>query len=236
MKQRALTPRDVQQLKPYGIDQIQNINSYCVEYEALEYLCREECPITNLLFICTGSAKVFHNLENGKRLLSCFYQAGSVIGDLEFLTERKMAVCSVQAITTCTCVVIPIAQNRSLLYQNPRFLRTIGNVLAGKFERSVKNNAHIILYPLEVRLCSYIDTGCKTDCFKEKLTEVAEVLGTSYRHLIRALNSLIADGILRKEGHAYYIINRQELNYRSKDFYKPIEGDLNYDPYSEIGE
>lgn len=226
MKQHPLTPHDYEQAKEYGLTDIAALNPFLLEYEAGEYICQEECHLPYLLLVRHGSAKVLSTLENGKRLLNYFYAAGSVIGDLEFLMERDTAVSSVQAITPFTCLAILIAPNRTALYQNNAFLRTLCKDMAGKFERTTKNCAHIILYPLEVRLCSYIDTGCKQDLFHEKLTEVAEVLGTSYRHLIRALNSLIDDGILKKENHVYHIIDRKELNARSKDFYKPVEGHM----------
>ncbi len=224
MKQRQATRKDYEIVKKYELPNIQDLHPVILEFGAGEFLCHEECNLPYLIFICTGRAKVFCNLENGKRLLMSFYESGGVIGDLEFLMERDTAANSIQAITPLTCFAIPTGKNRTVLNNNNHFLRILSKGLAKKFQRSTTNCAHIILYPLEVRLCSYIDTGCTQDIFNEKLTEVAEVLGTSYRHLIRALNRLIADGIIKKENHKYIILDRKELNYRSKNFYKPIEG------------
>jgi len=224
MHKLEITASVLKEIEKYGYHNIDAYHPYLVTYEASELICQEDLPISNLMIVLNGTAKVFNNMENGKRLLCCFFTKGSIIGDMEFLSERKNAVSSVQAITPMSCLVIPVLQNASLLYQDTALLRLLGKGMARKFELTTRNYAHNILYPLEVRLCSYIDTGCTTDVFDEKLTEVADVLGTSYRHLIRALNSLIHDGILSKEKQVYYIINRDELRLRSKDFFKPMEG------------
>ena len=226
MQKQKLNTSILHQIEQYGFYNISVYHPYVQTFEASELVCQEGLPLTNLFIVINGTAKVFNNMENGKRLLCCFYTSGSIIGDMEFLSEQKNAVSSVEAITPLTCLVIPVLPNAPLLYQDIALLRLLGKGMAGKFERTTRNYAHNILYPLEVRLCSYIDTGCSTNVFDEKLTEVADVLGTSYRHLIRALNSLIEAGILRKEKKVYYIIDREELKVRSKDFFKPIEGNL----------
>ena len=226
MKSNHLDQNIINQIEHYGFRNISSYQSYLQTYEASELICQEGQPLSSLMIVLSGTAKVFNNMENGKRLLTCFYTNGSIIGDLEFLSEKKNAVSSVQAITPLICLTIPILPNASILNQDTALIRFLGKELSEKFERSTRNNAHNILYPLEVRLCSYIDTGCISDVFDERLTEVADVLGTSYRHLIRALNSLIADGILKKENKIYYIMDRQELKLRSKDFFKPIEGKM----------
>lgn len=229
MKTLSPTKPYIEKAKRFGYTALEKYDPLIHVYEPGEFVCQESKTVTHLLLVLQGNAKVLNSLENGKQLLCCFYEPGSFMGDIELLMEEFDAVSSVQAITTFICLAIPITQNKKTIYEDLKFMQQISKGVAGKFKRTTKNFTHIILYPLEVRLCSYIDTCVKDDLFSEKLTEVSEVLGTSYRHLLRSLNSLIEDGILQKEKQGYRIINRKELSARSKDYYRPVEGHQYYD-------
>ena len=50
--------------------------------------------------------------------------------------------------------------------------------------------------------------------FSERLIDVAEQLGVSYRHLLRALKSLGEEGILEKRKDGYHILD--EVGLRKK--------------------
>lgn len=226
MERKQYQGQNQEKLKWLGFQNPEKLKMELIEYEAGEFLCHQGQILRHLLIVLSGEAKVFCNLENGKRLLISFYEPGGLIGDLEFFLNTTVADSSVQAMTKVLVLAVPFAENREKLLDDKKFLFQLGNHLAHKIQRSTKNNAHNLLYPLETRLCSYIDTACEQDVFDEKLTEVAEALGTSYRHLLRALNTLIEKKILRKENHKYVIIDRKSLREESKDFYKPIEGYL----------
>lgn len=226
MERRPYRGGQTELLRKYGLNEEFEQILEVIEYEKGEYICQQEQEIHYVLLVLEGEARVFCDLENGKRLLVCFYEAGGVIGDVEFMMGTVITDSSVQVMTRFRCIGIPVPQSREKLMKNQIFLYQLGNNLAHKILRSTRNSANNILYPLETRLCSYIDTACREDVFDEKLTEVAEALGTSYRHLLRALNELIEQNILQKNRHKYVIIDRSELKKRSKDFYKPVEGRL----------
>jgi len=56
--------------------------------------------------------------------------------------------------------------------------------------------------------------------FNETLTEIAELLGTSYRHLLRTINNLINREVLKKDNYGYEIINEEILRSLAVDLYK----------------
>ena len=200
-----------------------DLELYTYTYEPKEYVCQAGQEIPYLLFICDGQAKVFYDSDDGKRILYSFYERGGILGDLEFFLSNSLpAKNTVQAMTKLTCIGFPIEKNKSILMKRPKFIYHLGHSMAWKMELGSRNGSNNLLYPLETRLCSYINTTCQTPYFTEQLTDVADFLGTSYRHLLRALQSLIAEGILEKKNHQYIIINRAELQKRSKDFYKPL--------------
>ena len=127
-------------------------------------------PFAKIYIVLHGKAKVFCDVENGRRLLISFYEEGGMIGDLELMTDMEVASASVQALTGGACIAIPLQ--------------------------------------------------------KENLTEVAEFIWTSYRHLLRELNRLVETGILEKSGKHYRIKDRAALKQKSRDFYHPLERDL----------
>ena len=82
-----------------------------------------------------------------------------------------------------------------------------------------------MLYPLENRVSGYIlatserhnDNSLR---FYGNLTEMAELLATSYRHLLRTLRDLIDKGILRKRSGYYEIMEVEILKNLSSELYK----------------
>ena len=55
--------------------------------------------------------------------------------------------------------------------------------------------------------------------FNENLTTFAELLGTSYRHLLRTLNKLVDQGLLQKIKGGYRIIDEETLRRLAADIY-----------------
>ncbi|MCG4722821.1 cyclic nucleotide-binding domain-containing protein, partial [Alistipes putredinis] len=69
-----------------------------------------------------GKAKVFKTLPNGKSSLLSFYNSLGVIGDLEFINE-EVASGTLQALSSCNCLAIPIDIARVKLINDCKFLR-----------------------------------------------------------------------------------------------------------------
>jgi CRP-like cAMP-binding protein len=198
-------------LREYGLEPARLRGVAACSYARGEYICLAGFPLRALFIVVSGRAKVSFSAENGRSLLLGFYQDGGLIGDLEFMTGSDTAHMGVQAVTPATCLSVPIAENDAELRENTAFLLCAGNGLAKKLGSSNESCAQIILYPLETRLCSYIAATAEDGCFREKLTETAELLGASYRHLMRALAGLCDRQLLEKRGGAYYIRDRDAL-------------------------
>jgi Mn-dependent DtxR family transcriptional regulator len=47
--------------------------------------------------------------------------------------------------------------------------------------------------------------------FSERLIDVAELLGVSYRHLLRSLKALSEEGLLEKKPDGYHLLNEAKL-------------------------
>ncbi|WP_251859639.1 cyclic nucleotide-binding domain-containing protein [Clostridium sp. Marseille-Q2269] len=192
-----------------------------------EHICREDEEINYLFFFVKGKAKAYETLSNGKSLLLCFYDDFRVVGDVEVI-NFKNASSNVQVIEDSYCIAISFNNVRKYLLDDCKFLRFICNSLGAKLNRCSKNSSINLLYPLENRLASYIlATGEYVNYngeiivrFNGNLTEIAELLGTSYRHLLRTLNILIGRGIIEKENKYFKVLDKPNLKSLSVDLYK----------------
>jgi len=219
MEKRSLYKADVDLLLQYGLQSLDHSDALCLLFEPGEYLLQEGGPIGYLYFVVSGKAKVCLSVSNGRQLLLCYFVSNGIIGDVELMTGRHEAFSTVQAVSKLTCIGLPLSVYASTLKDNIAFINRIGKELAQKLIRRGMNGAITILHPLEARLCAYILQTADGGEFREKQTEVAELVGTSYRHLLRCLDKLCKEGILLKKPSGYQIANHQALNNRAGDLY-----------------
>lgn len=175
------------------------------------------------MFFVEGKAKVYKTLKNGKLLLLDFYKELDTLGDLELITN-DLASCNVEAIEKCICIGIPIKVLKNIYYNDTNLLNFLCISLGKKLKKSSKNASINLMYPLENRVARYIisintNLNSKMIKFDETLTEISELLGTSYRHLLRTLNRLCNNNILKKEEDYYIIIDYKKLEELAAEIY-----------------
>lgn len=203
-------------------DNIKN-NSEVLFFNKRELIFQEGEDIKYLMFFVEGKAKVYATLKNGKLLLLDFYKELDTLGDLELITN-DLASCNVEAIEPCICIGIPLKVLRNIYYNDTNLLNFLCNSLGKKLKRSSKNASINLMYPLENRVASYIisigtSKDSRTIKFDETLTVISELLGTSYRHLLRTLNRLCDKNILKKDEDYYIILDYRKLEELSADIY-----------------
>lgn len=195
-----------------------------LKFDKHEYLIREDEDLEYLLFFIQGKAKVFKTLPNGRSLLLAFYKPFRVIGDIE-IVKNQSATGTIQALSTCYCLAIPMEKARLKLIIDSKFLKFTCESLAEKLAAVSMNSSINLLYPLENRLASYINESlvCGDNLyidFDENLNNIAELLGSSYRHLLRTFNTLCKKGVLKREDGKYKIINKALLKDLAGDLYQ----------------
>ena len=196
-------------------------------YSRHEHICTDNKDINYLLLFVKGKAKVYNTLSNGKSLLLCFYNPLMLLGDLELLNS-KINPTNVQALELCHCLGIEMTYAKKFLLNDIKFMRYVSSSLGNKLDKCSINNAINLLYKLENRLASYILTtglhdtvnGVTMYIFDENLTNVAELLGTSYRHLLRTLSIFCEQNILLKRDYFYEIVDISTLKNLATDLYK----------------
>lgn len=217
-------------IKKYRINEMfsNNLEEHMelIAFEKGEYLSRDGERIEHLLFFVKGKAKVYINLENGKSLLLCFYYPFMLFGDLELVSQNPASTNTV-VIDEVHCIALPLNKVREELLKDSRFMGCVCASLGDKLERASKNGTINLLYPLENRVASYIiatmekiQAEDKLFQFNENLTTLAELLGTSYRHLLRVLNKLVEENFLEKQKGGYVVINEKKLRDLAADIYR----------------
>lgn len=191
---------------------------YLIRFQKGEYIYRTDYQKQYLLFFLSGKIKVCSHLSNGKSLLVCFFTSFQVLGDLE-LFEMDTSGTTVQAVEPCICIALKTVNIRKRLMEDTLFLQFISKSLADKLNRSTLNNSINLLYPLENKLASYIYQVSANDLFSENLTQLSELLGTSYRHLLRVIKQFVEDGILEKAAAGYHIKDSGKLKELAQDLY-----------------
>ena len=217
MKQDILTKKQIQTLDQYYIPDEIKKEAVLLSYQKGELLCKQDANFPYLLLVITGKVKVCITEANGKTLLLSFYYPGSILGDVELLLDSK-GTTNVTAITLVDCIGIPMKACKQALTQNPVFLKYTSQTIATKLVKSSKHNATNMLYTLENRLCAYIEATNEDAYFEENLTQLSELLGSSYRHLLRCMDLLCKNQVLEKCSHnKYKILDFKQLRQKAKD-------------------
>ncbi|MCB2299058.1 cyclic nucleotide-binding domain-containing protein [Clostridium tagluense] len=197
-------------------------------FDKRSHLVKTNEPMDYFYFFVEGKVKVYTVLKNGKSLLFRLYKPMIIIGDLEFI-DCDTANSNIEAISECLCIGISMSNIRKYAVNDSTFLKCMCTSLGKKFISSSIASSINILYPLENRLASYLlaitpentqnstlDGGIITD----KFTEMADLLGTSYRHLIRTINKLCHENIIKKEKNSIVILNITALEKLAGDLYE----------------
>ena len=219
MKIERLTPAQDPYLAQYGLTEIDPSRLHLQRYARGEYLCHAGEPIPSLLLIIRGKVRVSITSAGGKSLLYCINVDKGIMGSIELLTGAP-ATASGLALTEVVCIAVPSKANLDLLRGSLAFMNCLCKELSIVFETSSRSSAQNILYPLETRLCSYIAMTQEGGFFHEKLTDLADLLGTSYRHLLRTLDGLCTKGILHKETKGYAVTGADVLQQIAAGYYE----------------
>ncbi len=217
MRKETLPRQYEAKLQEYDLVALDPSRALLIRFERGEWLMLAEQELKYLYILLSGKAKVCTSETGGRNLLLCYYISDGILGDVELMMGRREAISSVQALTQVVCIGLPMGVYAPALLAHPPFLLRVGKGLANKLHDSVANTTEIILRPFEARLCSYLLQSAQDGLFSERLLDVSEQLGVSYRHLLRSLRNLCDAGILKKQPNGYLIINERGLRKKAAE-------------------
>lgn len=190
-------------------------------FEKEELVLKAETQLEYYYLLVEGKIKISYLFENGKSMLLKFYSPFNTIGDIE-LFKNKPIRCSVEAIEDTYFIAIPATILRERYRNNLNFLHHLVDSLSEKLDATINNSSYNYVYPLVNRLASYLSEHMDSQNpiqLNSTYKELAQFLGTTYRHLSRTFHELEAEKILRCEKKTVYVLDEKRLQELSKNGY-----------------
>ncbi|WP_139488659.1 Crp/Fnr family transcriptional regulator [Brevibacillus dissolubilis] len=189
-----------------------------IELEKGEILCTNGDQMNHLYMLVQGKLKISTFLPNGKSLLLRFNDPLALIGDVEFIHQFEVKN-HVEAVKKCLLIGLSYKVLHETCSDNPAFLTFLLKTVSYKlytFSHSTRLN---LLVPVENRFASYLvstllDEGASSfshEIKTSKLTEIAELLGTSYRHLNRVVQKFCSEEIIERRNKSLWVKNGEKL-------------------------
>ena len=199
---------------------INQMNLYRISKGEMIYNFGEE--IEEMYFIVEGKVKIFVTTPDDKSMILRFQKALVLIGEVEFV-HNDPAFHSVEASTECWAIGLSYQLLRENLKDNTGFLQFLLEEIAYKFRTRTSALSINVLYPVEVRFASYLlsvltkETGAfQEEMGQSSLSEIAEMVGTSYRHLNRIIQKMCVEGTIERENGSIHILNLERLKELAK--------------------
>ncbi|MGH1326269.1 Crp/Fnr family transcriptional regulator [Bacillus pretiosus] len=185
-----------------------------------KFICNIDDAMDRLYFVVKGKVKVYTITQEGKKLILRFINPLAVVGDIELIQNSK-AHNVVEACSDVIAISISHAVIRNKLLHDPIFMNFLLENIANTLKISTRFTALNLLYPVEVRVASYllsISTDSNGNMYKKDLdatsiSSIADFIGVSYRHVIRVLQKFYKEKLIEKRNGVIVI----------KDFFKMKE-------------
>lgn len=194
--------------------------SSIVTFPSGAMLCANDQTIESLFVVLEGRVKIYTLSEEGKLRLLRLKTAPSLIGDIEYASGRNV-LHTVEAVGAVTCLRIPFEALRT----HNRTIEFTEHLLRGVSEKlfiEANASSNHLMSTLEERLAGYLVSlsASGNELFQQEMSqlkrkEVAEWLGTSYRHLNRTLQAFADEGLVERSRTKVTILDAKRLQERA---------------------
>ncbi len=184
--------------------------SQLFRFGAGDYVIEEEKPSRYLFILVRGRVKAQKLGEKGKLIPYGYIDPVCFLGEVSSMWEEAPYM-SIRAAEEVYCLGISLAKHRGTLLEDNRFLRCVYRQMCQRVMDLDKNLAGRMMLPEEARLASFLLQNVKGGVLQRSLLEGAEATGTSYRHLLRMMNDLRAQGLVEKRGRQYLLLDTGAL-------------------------
>lgn len=177
-----------------------------------EYVINQGEQPSYMYFLVEGRLKIFTQSDEGRKLIIAFTQPFNVLGDIEFV-QRKPYLNTVEAITDGKFLALPIEIIHEQGLQHLPFTLYLLNEITGKYYANAYSSHFNMLHSVDVRFASYLlSITTETDYVSiHHIRDVADLIGTSYRHLNRIISQLVEQGLIERAQRTIRILNREQL-------------------------
>ena len=187
-------------------------------FAAGELLCEEGDEAPYLFFILCGRYKLTQLTVAGQECLLRFFDAFSLIGELELLYGGPARTNAI-AVGPLVCLRLSCTRWRAALLDHRPFLRFLCSYLGYKTVQRSQNLTLSLSASVPQRTASYLLSAAREGYFDENRLHLAEFLSCSHRQLLRAIAGFCREGMLRREGAGYRILDPERLRAASGGVY-----------------
>ncbi|MBP2242759.1 CRP-like cAMP-binding protein [Cytobacillus eiseniae] len=218
--------KDSELIKSYlHAHQIETIfNEQLIPYLSLysfsqgESICSQGDHAQYLYVLVKGKVKIYTTSEEGKTLILSFKTPLEVIGDIEYL--RKIDIINtVEAVTPVYMIGVHYRYLEKYGKDYSPLLQFLLDIITRKFTIKSQSLSFHLFYPVEVRLASYllsVSVDESDPLFNKQLSinikDIANLIGTSYRHLNRVIGKFCAEGLIERRTGCIFVKNREGLS------------------------
>lgn len=185
-----------------------------VRYEPGATICAQGDDAHYLHFLVDGKIRVAHTSAAGKRLVLSFKRPFDLIGDIEYV-RRTPYLNTVEAVTAVEMLVIRFDDLARHAADDVAWLHYLLEEITRKFELKSQSMSFNLFYPVDVRLASYLLSMTPDEralgSTVDELTDIADLIGTSYRHVNRTLKRFVEQGLIERDRRSITIIDRAGL-------------------------
>ncbi|PEJ58375.1 Crp/Fnr family transcriptional regulator [Bacillus sp. AFS002410] len=183
------------------------------------FICSQGDSAQTMFILVKGKVKVYTSSAEGKTLILSFKTPLELIGDIEYVRESNY-INTVEAISTVEVISIDYRWLKKLSKNYTPFLQFLLKVITEKFYIKSNSMSFNLMYPVEVRLASYLlsisydDTNSllNDNLNTINLKDAANLIGTSYRHVNRVIQQFCKDGLVERKNGSILIKNRDGLS------------------------
>jgi CRP-like cAMP-binding protein len=159
-----------------------------------------------LSFVITGQLQLTEFAGDGRIVSLTILGPGDLIGYLA-LADEKPTTYSVRTLADTNLLILPMAHARRLALTQPKITRRIFHLLANLTQRAHQERAMLSLPNafhrvfVQINLLTNSDTKEQSARIIPRQQDLANMVNTSRETVSRALQTLIKQGILSKNGH-----------------------------------
>ncbi|MGD8188371.1 Crp/Fnr family transcriptional regulator [Brevibacillus ginsengisoli] len=224
--------KDREQLQSYlQVHQIESIfNEQLLPHLSLysfdqgELICSQGESSQYLYVLVKGKVKIYTTSAEGKTLILSFKTPLEVIGDVEYLRGIHI-INTVKAVSPVCMIGIHHRWLKKYGSDYAPLLQFMLDIITRKFTIKSNSLSFNLLYPVEVRLASYLlSASCdESDSLLEgqlsavSLKDTANLIGTSYRHLNRVIKQFCTEGLVERNKGLILVKDREGLRAIASD-------------------
>jgi CRP-like cAMP-binding protein len=183
-----------------------------------ELICSQGDVSQYLYVLVKGKVKIYTTSSEGKTLILTFKTPLEIIGDIEYVRNIEI-INTVEAVSPLLMIGIEYRWLHKYGKNHAPLLQFLLDIITQKFHMNSNSLRLNVMYPVEVRLASYLLSVCFDESDEHfsgqlstgSLKDAANLIGTSYRHLNRVIQRFCAEGMVDRKNGLIIVKNRLGL-------------------------